>query len=406
MLLLVGVLGTANYQPSPTRPTSVEAGANGYRALRDWLHDSGIEVASHRDRFDDLAERYGTGNLLVSTLPYRTRIRQDEIDELRWWVWYGNTLLLLVALNDTPDWSRGVKAGVVLNDLAAISGLRFETVEGESEADENDALLDALQPQRAVELRPIAAHPLAAGLRSLVGETDYRSDIWRIKSGERALRLRIAVTERQGTDALWHLPHGHGRILLASLGSLFVNRNIGKADNAVFVANVVRHHLAPGKTVIFDDLHQGLSNLYDPNAFFKDRRLHASIAFALALWFVYMVGTWNRLAPPRQRADAPGQEGFVYAVGGFFARKLAPVEAGRRLFEFFFIELTGRNSRFEQPPWARFDANPAIDKALLADVKADYARLSAGQRVDLRRLRNRLRQLGGNATSEAMRPAR
>ena len=393
-LLAVVAIGLADYQPPATRPTSVEAGPNGYRALRDWLQDGGIEVASHRGRLTGLTERYGIGNLLVSTLPYQLPMQQDEIRGLRAWVAAGNTLLLLAALNDTPDWSAGAVPDAFLDDLAALTGMAFETVETAMGRNEEE-VLDVLQPQRTIALRPVAAHPLTAGVQALAGVTDGRTDVWQVASAPAALRLRVAVTESEGVDAIWQIRHGDGHVLLAGLGSLAVNRNIAAADNARFVANVVRHHLAVGKRAIFDDMHQGLSSLYDPAAFFKDQRLHASIAFVLALWFVYMIGTWNRLASPRQRAAEPGQQDFVRAVGGFFARKLGAVEAGRQLFRFCFVELAGRGSRFEQPPWRQLDVNPAIDKALLATIKADHARLSAGKRVDLRRLRNRLRQLTG-----------
>ena len=404
-LLALIAVSFSEYEPPPTRPTSAEAGPNGYRALHLWLRDAGIEVVSHRDRLEDLTTRYGTGNLLVSTAPYQAQMRTDEATELRAWVAAGNTLLLLAALNDTPNWALSFAPRSFLDDLQALTGIEFEPVLEEDAA----RLLDAVLAPRAVELSPIAEHPLASGIRSLVAETDHPSAVWKVASAKSQKRLRIAVmaertgaakgaaegaAQREGIDAIWHIPHGRGHIVLSGLGSLFVNRNLGKADNAVFVANVIRHHLRQGSAAIFDDLHQGLSSLYDPTAFFKDRRFHASVAFVLALWFLYMVGTWNRLAKPRPPANEPGQQDFVRAVGGFFARKLGAVEAGRQLMQAAFVELAGPGAGFERPPWARLNANPAIDRTLLGAIKADHARLQSGQRVDLLRLRRQLAQLG------------
>ena len=392
-LFAVFVISVADYEPAPTRPTSPEAGPNGYLALQDWLRDAGVEVISHRDHLDELEAQYGRNNLFISTAPYQAPMGRDEATKLRAWVAAGNTLVLLAALNDTPNWSIGANASRFLDDLEALTDIEFEVVEHDDRS-----VLESIQLRRTITLSPVAAHPLASGINTLVGETDHSTDVWQVASADSPQRLRIAVTDvtvagNEGIDAMWHIPHGRGHILLAGLGSLFVNRNLGKGDNAVLFANIVRHHL-PGGAAIFDDMHQGLSNLYDPAAFFSDRRLHASVAFVLALWFLYMVGTWNRLAKPRPQPSEPGQEDFVYAVGGFFARKLGAVEAGRQMMRVAFVELAGPGAKFEQPPWTRLQANPTIDRSVLAKIKADHVHLQAGRRVDLPRLRKRLAQLG------------
>ena len=391
-LLAVFVISLADYEPAPTRPTSPEAGPNGYLALQDWLRDAGVEVISHRDHLHELGVHYGRDNLLISTAPYQAPMGRVEATKLRAWVAAGNTLLLLAALNDTPNWSIGANASRFLDDLEALTGIEFEVVEHDDRS-----VLASIQLRRTITLNPVAAHPLTSGVRTLIGETDHSTDVWQVASADSPQRLRVAVIDvasgNEGIDAMWHIPHGRGHILLAGLGSLFVNRNLGKGDNAVLFANIVRHHL-PGGAAIFDDMHQGLSNLYDPEAFFGDRRLHVSVAFVLALWFLYMVGTWNRLAKPRPQPSEPGQEDFVYAVGGFFARKLGAVEAGRQMMRAAFVELAGPGAKFEQPPWARLQANPAIDRSVLAKIRTDHAHLQAGRRVDLPRLRKRLAQLG------------
>ena len=108
-LAAVIVVLLADYDPPPTRPTSVERGPNGYGALHDWLRESGVATASHRHPWDALDD-YGSGNLFVVTLPQQVRLRDGEAQAMRQWVAEGNTLLLMAALDDMPDWSQAAPA--------------------------------------------------------------------------------------------------------------------------------------------------------------------------------------------------------------------------------------------------------------------------------------------------------
>ena len=397
-LAAVILVALADYDPPASRPTSVEPGPNGYRALQEWLRESGIDVASHRHRWDAL--HYGNGNLLIVTLPLRTPMSEGEAEAVRLWVAQGNTLLMMAALNDTPDWSVAAPGlRTFEDDLDALARLRFEA----AKAEDGQALEEgALGEETKLELAPVPAHPLAEGVVGLVGVTDGPASVWQIAAAPDAapdrVRLRVALATPDGLDAIWHVPLGQGHIFVSAFASLFTNRAIAEAGNATLFANLVRHHVGPAKAVIFDDLHQGLSASYGPTAFYKDPRLHASIAFVLALWFLYMVGTWNRLAPVRDAPNEPGQGEFVRAVGGFLARKLSAVDAGRMLFQSWFSTLQGKPTSFELPPWQRLEANPVIDKELLAALQEDHARLRSGKRVPLRKLHNRIRRLTQGST--------
>ncbi len=390
LVALAAILLADHKQPA-TRPTSVEPGPNGYLALRDWLHAGGVATASHRQRLASLATTHPeNGDLFITTMPHQAWMHYHEFETLRSWVSAGNTLLVLAALNDTPDWSMGIdKTASLLEHLQTLTGMAFEMA---TDADGNEIRTGFPARETIVKLGAIDAHPLAVAIDVLEGVTDSPSSTWQATSAGDQPRLRLAVAEA-GTDAIWQIPHGRGRIFVVALGSLLTNRVIGRADNRVFIANLVRHHLAPGGTVIFDDMHQGLSSLYDPSAFFSDPRLYASLAFVIGLWFVYIVGTWNRLAPARQENGQPRQQDFIRAVGGFLARKLNPVDAGRLAFASWFAAFEGRSVAFEEPPWRRLDANPALDKALLAELKADHARLLAGRKVNLKQLHNRIRRI-------------
>ena len=389
-LVALATILFASPETPPTRPTAEESGANGFAALAAWLRDAGIAVSSHRQRLTDLSSaEFEPGSLLIATFPQHARMRGDEVEALQTWLAAGNTLLILAALNDTPDWAQRADARAFqMDDIESLTGMTFEADDDEAGTRVTSGLPGG---ENTVRLRPVAVHPLVAGAQALEGVTDQATRLRRVASSDGAARLRLAETEN-GADAIWHLPRGRGDIFLVSLGSLFTNRAIDRADNRTLMVNLARYHLAPRGSAIFDDFHQGLSALYDPTAFFRDRRLHATIAFVLAWWFVYMVGTWNRLAPVREVARQPEQQDFVRAVGGFLARKVDPVAAGRMMFASWFTALAGRPVAFEAPPWARLDHDPTADATVVRELKADYARLRNGAKVDLKQLHNRFRR--------------
>ena len=57
------------------------------------------------------------GNLLVVTLPATTAFKTEEFRALENWVRSGNTLLVLAALSDNPDWAFAL-GGLASGDLS------------------------------------------------------------------------------------------------------------------------------------------------------------------------------------------------------------------------------------------------------------------------------------------------
>src|ERR1700739_2574895 len=100
-------------RPEATAPTSVERGANGLAAARSWLAAEHVPTRAVRGRFDAAlaaAEQTLSGNLLIVSLPVATPFRAEELRSLDEWLQAGNTLLLLAALADRPDWAVGRRA--------------------------------------------------------------------------------------------------------------------------------------------------------------------------------------------------------------------------------------------------------------------------------------------------------
>ena len=61
-----------------------------------------------RDRYDKLPQKKtlsASGNVLIVTLPATAVFKTEEFRPLDHWVRAGNTLLVLAALSDTPEWA-------------------------------------------------------------------------------------------------------------------------------------------------------------------------------------------------------------------------------------------------------------------------------------------------------------
>jgi hypothetical protein len=394
LILLVALLYPPGQSMQVPPPTSEEPGNNGYLGLKRWLEQSGVPTAALRRRMSGLHnnERFGRqGNILVTTLPYIKPLQSQEAEDLRDWVEAGNTLLVMAALNETPFWTFTAPAWDLAEDLQALTGLSFDTLVN----DEGEVVVigGPFEPVRT-DYSPAFEHPLMAGGVRLQGLSDTTSNLWHPNlAGTPEFIVRLAQLEEHGVDILWQIPRGDGQLIVSASGTLFNNRMLGEASNAQFFANVMAWHLGARGTVLFDDYHQGLSDLYDPEAFFSDSRLHNSIWFVLGFWFLYLVGTSSRLAPVREAMPRPSEVELVRATGGFMSRKLHRSEAGLSMVRTWLRDI--RRHRLEyadtvHPPWDELEAMPLIDTAALTRVRDIYSRLGRGEKIDLRELHNNL----------------
>lgn len=411
-LLALGFVYYLFFQPPGqvpiTRPISIEPGRNGYLAIAQWLEGQGVRVASLRRRFDFLqmgdASFAETGNVLIVTLPTVHAIRLEERRSLQTWIARGNTLLVMATIDDTPEWATGPAANDFLDQLASLTGLQFRPgsfgdpsaaasgPQGRDAPARREAPIDRDTP---VEFSAVGAHPLMEGVEVLRAYSDEPSELWEATPLDSSrLYLRLAIERSSGLDGIWQSPHELGQVILAGSGSLLTNHVVADTDAARLLANIVRYNLSADGTVIFDDMHQGLSVLYDAEAFFGDPRLHYSLWFLIAGWFVYLLGSSNRLAPPRSLNDGPRQGEFFNAVGGFIARRTDPRDAGVALLDEWFDEI--RRVRElpggDEPLWAALEATPTLGRRIYEDIRRDHSRLKSGRAVDLVRLHNTLRQ--------------
>jgi Domain of unknown function (DUF4350) len=376
------------------RPTTQERGQNGYHAVLEWLDGEHIRVVSLRDRFDKLEKRRGlapTGNLLIVTLPAITTFKTEEFRPLDRWVRAGNTLLVLAALSDTPDWAYFQKT-MTASDVNLLTGLEFETARireqrlqnapprGPAKRDVADDLAAAgrrfSQPRRET-LVPNRPHAYFDGVHEAVALSDYFALPWTVKVPYEGFVLALGQQRESTEGALWTRPLGNGRIVVSALGSLFTNRAIGLADNGRLLANIIGTDLGPAGTVLFDDAHQGLGGAYDPAKFYRDPRLHVTLGIVALLWLSWVLGG-TRLRVPIVRAPVPREAELVRTMGGFLARVLTPAAAARRMLEHF----------LRHSPWEVLERQSRLAAADLEQLKAWHAMANSSRTVPLIRLHN------------------
>ncbi len=376
-------------------PTTIERHGNGLAGAISWLAAEGIRTVSLRERFDTLAKRWDlprAGNLLIVTLPVATPFRVQEAGAVDHWVRAGNTLLVLAALSDAPDWGRGGLS--IHNDLQLLTGLDFEAVR-RAEGSENaaarmiEASRELAQPQRGT-LVPNRPHPYLRGVQSVVAWSDYPPQAWTVRVPRDGFVLSLAHQSETGEGVLWVRPVGSGTLIVSGFGSLFSNRALAVADNARLLANIVGATVRSDGAVLFDDEHQGLAAAYDPGKFYNDPRLYGTIGVLAAVWLIWVLGS-TRLRLPATRVPAPREAELVRATGGFLARVLRPAAAARRMFEHFFRRLSARTHRGAQGdglPWEWLEHHPRLARAEVQQLKDWYAQAYSGQRVPLTALHN------------------
>ncbi len=409
-------LGARNEVP---RPTTAERRGNGYHAATSWLEAEGIREISLRERFDTLTQRKDlprSGNLLIVTLPAANGFNTWEFIPLDRWIRAGNTLLILAALSDNPDWGFS-QGGFASGDLNLLTGLEFETTRNRQSRvtrrpqrttpspntaepavvrDPAEAFRYLAEPQRSLMV-PNRTHAYFEGVKSVVALSDYPQQAWAVKVPYEGFVLELAHQEKgadgaQGNEGvMWTRPLGQGRIIVSGFGSVFTNRAIGLADNARLLANIVGVTVGEQGAVLFDDLHQGLGAAYDPAKFYKDKRLYITIGVLVALWFVWVLGS-TRLRAPVSVSSTPREAELIRAAGGFFARALPTHAGARRLIDNFFKRVRARagGRRDDALPWDIIERSPRVAPADIEQLKNWYAQACASRRVPLQELQNLL----------------
>jgi hypothetical protein len=387
------------------RPMTSGYDAEGYFAASRWLKAAGVPTQELHTRFDHTGagtlSALGTGNLLITTLPYGVNLNSAEYPALQHWIESGNALLIIAALDDTPLWS--ALSPNFVPEVQRLSGIGFTAIQppaGDPVDKARAGLAAVLTPEGgATELHPSGRIGLSEGVRQLATQTPLPSEQWQAKAMDASPVLELARRADTADPVLWVKSSGQGAIIVSAYASLFTNAVIGKADNARLFSNIIAWSVRHGSHVIFDDGHQGALDEYDAAKFFADPRLHATLLWLVALWLAWVLAA-QPLRAAATRAAGLDEGAMLRVTARFFAGVLRPVAAAQWLLDEFFDRLRRRHglTHSRSPPWDWLAAQAGVGSGPLAELRELYARTQADERVNLVRLQHLLSQISGRTS--------
>ena len=333
--------------------------------------------------------------MLITTLPQTEASQFDEVVALQQWVAEGNTLLILAALNDRLVGYEG-RGGIIegIGAMADIDVSRQADPDGELKPADVDvtegttALTDLVDETLAPT--QTSPHPLTRAIGELNVARDPLAPQWIVSPYGPEPLLPVFSGTDTGAPAFWHRSFGDGMILLSGRASLFANSHVGTADNGALFRNVLRLGLGPQGQVVFDDYHQGLSDLYDPAAFYADPRLGKTVLIVLFLWLCWAMFSNRRLTISGNAAGTVRGADYIRATGGFYARTLAEPVIARRMFSHFFDDVAEslHSQPGIEPVWRALKDHPRVSNSSIRRLSSLHAMTESNRAVDLTRLHN------------------
>ncbi len=393
-----------------SRPLSSDRGRAGLQGLKRWIEQGGVATDVLRRRYTALASSFELslqGNLLIVSLPQRTPSRRDERQALLEWLAQGNSALVLVAAGAVPRWtmrSDDSSTGDFLESFGVELAMRHDSEEEKAaKGDGQDE--ESIRPPRTdleawlagepVELLPRFRHPLTRDVTTVSARSLRTLDNgWNLVGTTRGRVVLPLLGEAENGAAFWEVRVGTGRMWVSRYSDLFANAGLGEADNARFMANLLASALGPNGRAIFDDMHQGATDLYDAKAFFSDPRFVNTMIFMAAFWLLYLVGRSRRLAPAREAVARYYAADLARAMAGFFVRRLSAVTVAQQLFAFFFNDIRSRYGlpTNGQPVWSMLSGMSRVSMHDINGLRTHYERAAAGRKPDLTALARLMRR--------------
>jgi hypothetical protein len=275
----VKVEQTADSEMTPDRST-LNAGATGTRALYDFLHESGYQVARWRENTASLLSFSGPKPSTIVVVG-RTIVpfSDSESKELLHWVETGGRLVII---DRSPDhrllpapgnWSIGVHlTSFPWSDIDATNPEAMTS--GVKPVPPSQITLPAREVKEILPSRfagTITLTPTTGKKKEPHGDGDREEPADDSESTETPPPENsnvVALVEkgrspapvlnfnREGGALLLEYPHGKGRIVLLSDPFIVANNGISRADNLQLAVNIVTGN---GGLVAFDEFHQGRS---------------------------------------------------------------------------------------------------------------------------------------------------
>jgi hypothetical protein len=385
LFLLVSVLSPPPLQHQYSRPTTEDDGKHGLKAVYRWLAENKVDIVSLRKPFSRIDQENlpDSGNLMVISLPLAREALDSEWKVLNSWISSGNSVLVLASMYHLSQWSEGnewFRESEIITAVEAITSEQYTLQrdemnmrETEFELTELQKSIKAFKPSKVL-LRPAAEHALfhdvaelqswhTAGLYQQYDQSNAMENLhWSIDSESSRLALRLLFADAQQQTAMWLLPVGKGWVYLSAFPDLISNRVLDQSDNARWFANLLTLSVGDEGYVIFDDYHFGLSDLYDPEAFFNDKRLHNTLWFIGALWLIYALGRSPRLAPLKRQERNLVASDFIEATAGFASRRVKAGALAQYLAARLLKELSQRTQLEGEALWHWLYDHPAVSE--------------------------------------------
>lgn len=404
MVILLNVLVPQQQNISVSRPTSEDTGKHGLFAIHKWLTSSGVRTFSlrkpvHRIKENDLAY---SGNVMLISLPYANQALESDWSAINQWIEQGNTAVVFVAgLYARPEWTVPGDVFASIKKLTAdeflLSRNKFtvEEVDDIDNSGEQDggfelgdlqSQLDLFKPKR-LKLSPAIRHPLFENIEALdafylpllmqsqeVDDGQAEKVYYSIESESARLGMRLltiedsaspdeadeVLSDMAGHYVMWLLPVGDGWIYLSVFPDLLANNVLKQTRNAQWFTQLLQLHLSPSGFVVFNDYPFGLSELYDADAFFADKRLHYTFAFIGLFWLIYALLFSPRLAPAHTVKNLTGNKDFVEAVAGFLSRRVKNRAVAKALSMALIEELQAKTQLKGKQLWDWLQDHPDI----------------------------------------------
>ena len=320
VVVVLVLINLASYVKSDTTPDSeslpdrstYNGGPTGTRALYDFLHESGYDVARWGESTAGLLSSAGPKpSTLVLVGQTRFPFTKKESSELLLWVELGGRLVIIdrspqrMLLPKSGDWDvRFIMTNFPWADLNP-SDYDAMTREVNAVAPTQPTVLsrnvETIMPSRfASQLAFVRMTPKQADGSSTGGtdESDDDGDFLpepepeSAGSGDKASAVSPAPVvsfnnERGGLVAEY--PHGRGRIVLLSDPYIVANNGINRADNLQLAINVIT---SGGGLVAFDEFHQGRGSTH--NALIQYFRGTPVFAICIQLLLIAAAIVWTR----------------------------------------------------------------------------------------------------------------
>jgi hypothetical protein len=299
---------TADSESAPDRST-FNAGATGTRALYDFLHESGYQVARWRESTSSLLSFSGPKPATVVIIgETKLPVSQDERKELLHWVAGGGRLVLIDRIPDDnllPDsgsWS--IKTRMTNYPWFDLNPNDYEQMTREvkplapAQPTSLAHNVEQIMPSRFAatitfaQREPKSTNSAPMGHATPDRAEDESADKTPDPEAEKGKNVSPApvasFVDNRGA-LLIDYPYGRGRIVLLSDPYLVANNGINRADNLQLAINVI---VGSGGIVAFDEFHQGRAATH--NALIQYFEGTPVLAICAQLALIGLAIVWSR----------------------------------------------------------------------------------------------------------------